>query len=974
MAFGLSFAHPWALLALLLPFIWLAWDRLRRRPTRAMSREPRSTREWLRLFRPTIYEWFRLLIITLLILALAGTGMVFSARNQAVMFVADVSSSTATVRSEMETFIKKAIGEMAPGDVAGVLAIGEDAQLEAPVSARPTFAGFTAIVRPDHTDLERGLRLGAALLPVGYRPRIVLLSDGKENVGNAMAEVQRLRQRGFTVDVLNMAPKPGPEALIKTIEAPGTLRQGEKLDLAITITSSAETTAQLRIYQERTLLETRTIPLRPGDQQVRVSMENLPSGYHRLWATLEAEQDTLTQNNESAVLVNIQGAPSILVVEGLPGSATNIVQALRAAGMQVEVRPPDALPTHGPQYARYASVVMVDVPAPLMRSTSLDAIEGYVKQSGHGLVVIGGENSYAMGGYGGTPLEELLPVSMDVPQRREQPPVAVALIIENFESQQKVNISKEAGKALVDMLTPRDTILVGDATLVGGWAVPPQKVTDKGQIKALIDAMAPGDPPHYMDHLEAAAAALNRIDAKIKHIVFAGDGDAQMITFNEYAQRVARIADMGITVSTIHVNWLNPGEEVLMQLIAQVGGGRYYLASDPAATPQIFMKEAQSMARPGVVEEDFFPTLLSPSPIMTGIDAFPLLRGYIATTPKTTGEVILQSAQADPILAAWQTGLGRVVAFTSDSGGLWTEEMVPWEGFTRFWSNAVSWTMPAVDDQGMRTMASVVGGKAHLTVQLPGEGLEIGGVGGPNSWPASITAGIIRPDGSTQVMPLQGTAPGQYEGEIPASIPGPYLVKLAAGTKRQSTTLGETFVVVPYSPEFASSGADPGFMERLAKAGGGKVLLDPAMAFAWDLPPAPGRLPLDQILLVLALILWPLEIAMRRLSLTPAEIGDAIRRRRERRQLSGMATSTSAALGKIRERRAETLPPARPAASEGTEPEARVLARPPKAEPKAQAQASQPKAQAPAKGEEPKPDEEAGSFSSRLLAAKRKRQ
>ncbi|MFZ5817783.1 MAG: glutamine amidotransferase, partial [Bacillota bacterium] len=820
---------------------------------------------------------------------------------------------------------------------------------------------------PDHTDLERGLRLGAALLPGGYRRRIVLLSDGRENVGNAMAEVQRLRQRGFTVDVVNMAPEPGPEALIKSIEAPGALRQGERLDLNITITASAATNAQLRIYQERSLLETRPLSLQPGDQQVRVTMENLPSGYHRLWATLEAEADTLTQNNESAVLVNVQGAPSILVVEGFPGAGTNIRRALESTGMAVDLRTPDALPTQGPQFARYASIVMVDVPAPFLRSTSLEAISSYVKQTGHGLVVIGGENSYAMGGYAGTKLEELLPVTMDVPQRKEQPPVAVALIIENFESQQKVNISKEAGKALIDMLTPRDTVLVGDATVIGLWAVPPMKVTDKAQIKAMIDAMAPGDPPHYMEHMEAAAFELSKIDAKIKHIVLAGDGDAQMISFQEYAERVARIAAQGITVSTVHVNWLRPGEEVLMQLIAAMGNGRYYLAADAGATPQIFLKEAQAMARPGVVEEDFFPTVISRSPILTGLDELPLLRGYIATTPKPTGEVILQSAQADPILSAWQVGLGRTVAFTSDSGGLWTEHMVTWQDFNRFWANVVSWTMPAVDEQAIRTMASVVGGKAHLTVQLPGEGLQIGGVGGPNSWPANIVAGVIRPDSSTQIVELQATAPGQYEGEIPASMPGPYLVRLAAGTRRQSTTLGETFLVVPYSPEFASSGADPRFMERLAQAGGGQVLSDPKLAFARNLPPAPGRLPLDQILLLAALLLWPVDIAARRLSITPAEAAAELRRRRERRQAVATDSSAASALDRIRERRQQAPEaPARPAASGQAEPkpQARVLSTPPKPA-------------APAKPETPPPEPaegEGSNFASRLLSAKRKRQ
>lgn len=967
---GISFEHPLALLALLVPLAWWVWGIYQKGllnpapPRKTVTPRQRLT-AILREGRPGAFGWMRILIVLLLILALAGTGVTFSARNQSVMFVADISTSAATTRTEMEDFIKRSITSMPQGDVAGVLLVGEDAQLEAPVAARPTFSGFTAMVKPDHTDLERGLRLGAALLPSGYRRRIVLLSDGKENVGNAMAEVQRLRQRGFTVDVVNFAPKPGPEALIKSIEAPGAIRLGERVELTLTATATAATPATLRIYEERTLVETRRVNLQPGDQEIRIAMEGLTPGYHRLWATLEAEKDTLSQNNESAVMVNVQGAPSVLVVEGYPGAGTNIVRALESTGMAVEVRTPDGLPTHGPQFSRWASVVMVDVPAPLIRSTSMEALNSYVKQGGHGLVVIGGENSYAMGGYAGTKLEELLPVTMDVPQRMEKPPIAVALIIENFESDAKIDISKEAGKALVDLLTPNDYILVGDATIVGGWQVPPQKVTDKARIKQLIDAMAPGDPPHYMDHIEAAANELRKLDAKVKHIVFAGDGDAQSIGFSEYAARVSRIAADGITLSTVHVNWLRPGEEVLMQLMANMGKGRYYLAADPRSTPQIFLKEAQAMARPGIVEEDFYPGVLSHSPILQGLnEGLPPLRGYIATTPKPTGEVVLQSAQADPVMAVWQAGLGRTVAFTSDSGGLWSEHMVAWKDFNRFWANVVTWTMPAVDADGIRTTTMVEGGKARMTVQLPGEGLAVGGVGGANSWPANITAGIIRPDGSTQVMPLQATAPGQYEGEIPTSMPGPYLVKLSAGTKRQSVLLGDTFVLVPYSPEFQTAGSDPLFMERLARAGGGKEITEPAAAFARDLPKAPGRLPLDQWLLALALLLWPLDIAMRRLAMTPAEIGEALRRRRERGAAAVPASAAAAALGRLRERRAEA-PPA------GGAPAARPQPAP---QPKPEAPAPQKQADKPAEKPPEKAAEGGSPFTQRLLDARRKKQ
>lgn len=957
---GISFQYPLALLALLAPLAWWAW-RIYQRRLRGPAGKGRL---WFLKLRPTPSEWMRLLVVLLLTLALAGTGIRYSARYQAVMFIADLSTSTGSVRSQMEEFVKQAIAEMRPGDRAGVLAVAEDAQLEAPVTEKPLFSGFTAVVRPDHTDLERGLRLGAALLPAGYRPRLVLLSDGRENVGNAMAEVQRLRQRGLTVDVVNISPTPGAEALIKSVEAPGSLRLGERLDVSLTLTSTGATSATLRIYEERTLLESRHLELKAGDQQVRLSMEGLKPGYHRIWAVLEADRDTLTQNNESAVMVNIQGAPSILVVEGFAGAATNLRRALESTGMTVEVRSPDGLPTHGTQLARYASVVLVDLPAPFIRPATMDALAGYVQQSGHGLVVVGGENSYAMGGYAGTKLEEIMPVSMDVPQRKEKPPVAVALIIENFESQAKINLSKEAGKALIDLLTPRDMILVGDATIVGSWSVPPTRVEDKAKIKAQIDAMAPGDPPSYMEHLEAAAAELRKIDAKIKHIVLAGDGDAQGIGFNEYASRVARLAADGITLSTVHVNWQRPGEELLMQLIAQMGKGRYYLAADAGATPQIFMQEAKAMARPGVVEEDFIPAILSRSPILQGASDLPVLRGYVATTPKSTGEVVLQSAQSDPVLATWQTGLGRVAAFTSDSGGLWSEQMVRWESFNRFWANVVSWTMPSVDASGIRTSTAVAGGKARLTVQLPGEGLEVGGVGGANSWPATLTAGIILPDGSTRVQPLQATAPGQYEAEIEASMAGPYLVRLSAGTRLQSVLLGETFLLVPYSPEFAVGSGDPGFMGRLARSGGGRELSDPTEAFATNLPSYPGRLPLDRALLILGLLLWPLDIALRRLSVTPADLAQALRRRRERGATAAPATTT-AALERLRARRSDRgssdrsvpIPPAPPR---------NAADRPAKAAPAAPSAPSEPAGA-------DSGATEGQDFTQRLLAARRKR-
>jgi hypothetical protein len=139
-------------------------------------------------------------------------------------------------------------------------------------------------------------------------------------------------------------------------------------------------------------------------------------------------------------------------------------------------------------------------------------------------------------------------------------------------------------------------------------------------------------------------------------------------------------------------------------------------------------------------------------------------------------------------------------------------------------------------------------------------------------------------------------------------MPGPYLVKLSAGTSRQSVLLGETFLVAPYSPEFATGPADPAFLARLARAGGGHELTEAAQAFANNLPAAPGRLPLDHFLLVVALLLWPIDIAVRRLAITPAEVAAAWRRRRERAAVAPPSPA-EAVLGKVRERREKRVQP-----------------------------------------------------------------
>jgi uncharacterized membrane protein len=393
------------------------------------------------------------------------------------------------------------------------------------------------------------------------------------------------------------------------------------------------------------------------------------------------------QNNEAAAFVNVQGPPRVLVVEGQPGSGHNIIAALLATKIAVTVGTPNDVPTTLEGLAPYSTVILADVPAVELGTARMQALQSFVRDLGHGLIVSGGQSSYGLGDYANTPLEETLPVRMDIPQHKETPSIAVVLIIESLEAPLPVNISKEAAKGVVGLLTPNDQ--VGISAGYGTLSIQMQHVTDKAAIDKSIDAMQPEDPASYNPDLANAEQVLLKTDAKIKHVILLGDGDA----FDNYASQISKMANENITVSTVATNADSSEQLVLMQQMAQVGKGRFYRADDPAVIPQVLLKETEQAARRSIINERFVPAIVGSHPILTGLGPLPKLDGYVATTPKPTAQMVLVSHRDDPVLAVWQYGLGRVAAWTSDALGLWTSQWLSWNEAAQWWANPKAHSM-----------------------------------------------------------------------------------------------------------------------------------------------------------------------------------------------------------------------------------------------------------------------------------------
>jgi uncharacterized membrane protein len=803
----------------------------------------------------------RLLLFSLVLAALAGMSLSLPVTRQSVVFVGDISASTQGQQAFIEQWVSNAIHHKRPDDRVGIVAVGRNALVEESMQNTISFSHFQSAPDTNYTDLAAGLRLASAILPADSMRRIVLLTDGQQNLGDALQEAQLLQQQGIRLDIVPLPNASGVEARVDSVTAPTTLRVNERFSLHLRLSSTVVQDGTLHLYLDQNLIAQQPVHLIAGTEEVTFTLLAPPPGFHTFRVTLNAPQDTLTQNNEGAAFVNVQGPPRVLVIEGQAGDGQNILSALHATKIDTVVGTPSDVPATLDGLVPYSAVVLANVPAASLGTARMKTLQSFVRDLGRGLVVSGGENSYGVGGYAGTPLEETLPVRMDIPQHKDTPSIAVVLIIESLEAQDPINISKEAAKGVISLLTPNDQVGISEGN--GNLVIPMQHVTNKASLDKAIDNMSPTDPGSYLPDFNNAEQVLLHTNAKIKHVILLGDGDADQ---DNYAPQILRMAQEQITVSTVATN-ADTGGMGLMYNIATWGRGRFYNANNTSAIPQILLKETQQAARRAIINEPFTPAVVGANPILTGLSGYPELDGYVATTPKPTAQLVLVSHLDDPVLAVWQYGLGRVAAWTSDALGQWTTHWLTWNNAARWWANLVTWAIPP-PDSALTVNGNVSGGAGHLIVDVPS--LTTSATGASNQQQVQVR--IVAPDYSQQSVTLQPTAPQRWEGNFPALQVGAYILQVVWHGPTQQGSGGvlttTTGLVVPYSPEYRTQGTDTRFLTLLAQAGGGSILStsNTTAAFAHNLRPVSSSLPLAFFLLALAALLLPIDVALRRLS------------------------------------------------------------------------------------------------------------
>lgn len=790
----------------------------------------------------------RATVVALLVAALCGLTWLKPAHELYVVFAIDDSLSVADeAKPQIDAFLAQAAATARNNQYAYLRFAAEPGTV-----VRDPTVPFTQNRRG--TNIAAALDVAAAAIPPSFVPRIVLLSDGNETGGDAVRAALR---SGIPISTLPLPVRGDPEVQASAVNVPAQVREGEPFYVEVVVDSNHDDEGEVEVYRGAHKVVSEKVKVKTGENRFRFRQQITAERMAEFTVRVTGFKDTLLDNNVARGLVFSNGKPRVLLVDSDVKQARHLAAALEQEGIKVDTRPPQGVPDALSDLQNYELLMLSNVPATSMSTRQMNTIRSYVQELGGGLIMIGGDQAFGLGGYYKTTIEEILPVRSDFEKEKEKPSLAMVLVIDKSGSMGgvKIEMAKDAARAAVELLGPKDKVgvIAFDGDIF--WIADVQAASNKGQVIDKISTIEAGGGTTMGPPMEAAYEALMNTPAKLKHVIVLTDGVSEPADFQGIAQNMAQAK---MTCTTVAVG--DDCDFELLQEIARIGGGRYYQAEDPSNIPQIFAKETVTASKSAINEQPFTPIVVRPSQAIANIkfDDAPFLLGYVTTRPKPTSELILSTEKGDPLLAWWRYGLGMTVAFTSDAKSRWAAEWLSWPGYSKLWSQVVRHAMRKSDAKGVFVQTTQKDGVATVTldaVQNDGRFL--------NEAPAELT--VIEPHGDEKKLPLTQTAPGRYVADFPADKPGAYHVHITQQIKGQTATQQSRGLVVNYDEELRIRPANEKLLQTIAESSGGIYRPEPAAVFNPDDRTAAQALPLWPYLLIAAALLFVADVALRRI-------------------------------------------------------------------------------------------------------------
>ncbi len=830
--------------------------------------------------------WLRIALLVVLVFALSGPRINIGGRGVDVVVVADRSLSQSTaardnIRELILNLQDHVTTTSTSGDRLSLVTFGTDSRVEYELANRISHTEFAKDINPNGSDLNSAILTALDRVDADRPARILVLSDGEANGANPESAARRAMEQGVPIDAREFERLQVGDVAIESVLLPETVTPREPFQYSVWVHAGREATGTVQVIRDGREIARRDADFSSGMNRLLFRDMLDDGGLHNYSVKLTLEDDPLPENNTGAGIVRVDAGPRVLLLNS-DGQTGNLERALKAARIPVDTAKATDHPLTQDSLDRYRTVVLENVPAEDLGRLKMERLTQFVEDLGGGLLMTGGKRSFGTGGYFKSPLEKILPVSMELREEHRKLRVAIAVALDRSGSmtapvkggKTKMDLANLGTAECVRMLSSQDMITVIAVDSSPHVIVPMSPVDDPEKIASkVLGIQSMGGGIFVYEALVEAGSQLMKAEGySTRHIILFSDAQDSEEP-GAYKALLKKYAEAGITVSVIGLGTNSDSDAKLLEDVAKLGGGNIMFTADAEELPRLFAQDTMSIARNTFIESDpetqpdGIPGTRVPDALLMGnlgSGSFPTSAGYNLSylRPEATAAVLSQDEYQAPWSSFWYRGLGRVSAITLEVDGNFSGQFGTWDQYEDFLVTHVRWLLGGGDSADAFIKVEQSGQDAIVTLELDPER--------PDQKKTQSPELIIVPPGQEREEVLRPdfvwTGSHELESRFRLDQTGTYRTLVKTGER--TFTRGPT-VTLPYSPEFAPRIGMPAGREvlsRIAELSGGELRTDVMSIF--ENPPRSARtVSLLTPLMIAGIVLLLLEIAGRRLAL-----------------------------------------------------------------------------------------------------------
>ncbi|HET7623942.1 MAG TPA: VWA domain-containing protein [Verrucomicrobiae bacterium] len=819
-------------------------------------------------------RWVRAATFALILFALARFAIRLPDRAGTVIVVADRSESmpkqSDAAQKEIIDLLYKSMGAR---DQLGIVSFGRQAIVEQ-APQHGGFNGFTAQVGPEHSDLNSAIETALALIPQDGGGRILVVSDGKWTGKDPVASAARAAGRAVPIDYRFLSRPQASDIAIQSFFAPDSVLPEQAYVLSGWIRSPAEEDVQYELRRGSTVIASGTKHVSSGVTRLMFRDRSGNSGVSEYTLAIQGpKDDPVPENNSARALVSVEGAKPVLVVSSA-GANSGLCKLLGSGGVDVIGKTPGQCNWSLEELAQFSAVLIENVSANQIGPSGMETLASWVEETASGLMLTGGQKMYGPGGYFKSPLDRILPVSMEMRREHRKMSLAIVVALDRSGSMSapvgdgriKMDLADLGTAQVLDLLSPMDELGVIAVDTASHVIVPLDDVEKNQAMRPKILSIgSQGGGIVVCVALQSAAEMIVGAKAQTRHIILFADAADSRQDLCDYSELISKMREAGVTISVVGLGTEKDVDADILKDVAQRGGGSCYFASNPEEIPRLFAQDTFTVARSTFVDQPSafeFTAGFSSLGEVPGENP-PALGGYnlCYIRPEANLAAVTSDEYKAPVVASWNAGNGRVLCYTGEADGKYSGDFAAWKQAGEFYSTLARWTAgkrSVLPDDQLLTQ-EVRGGVCLVQLHLDPERKADPFSGSPR---VKILHGLTGAAPEKETLPLRWKDADLLEATIPITgretvlgtveIPG-----------EQAVTLPP--VCLPYSPEFAPDqpGRGAATLAQIAMTSGGKERIEIPQTWA-DLQSRPRYVELTPWLLVAAVILFLLEIFERR--------------------------------------------------------------------------------------------------------------